>query len=159
MTSLTKNQAIEGLQKLGLGVLEAVTAVADVGAPGGALYAAMQAHGASYNQFTSFMHTLTSRGYLTLEADDCYRITAPGTTFMETLQRKFGAAKHCRFQINQSKHPEWKSPDKGLFFRPFFWSVRRPLRSLPCEHCRDQSRHAARAGSLAGTPLAIAIAR
>lgn len=81
--------AIDALQRVGLGVLEAVEAGEDTGAPGGILYAAMQAHGASLNQFQSFMDTLTGRGFLTVDQSHCYRMTDAGKAFKAKLQEKF----------------------------------------------------------------------
>ncbi len=79
----------ESLQRVGLGVLEACESAGASGAPGGILFAAMQAQGASLNQFNSFMATLTSNKLLTIE-NECYSITAEGCAFMATLQNKFG---------------------------------------------------------------------
>lgn len=84
------SQQIIGLQKLGLAVLEAVAKGGDLGAPGGTLYAAMMHHGATLQQFQSFMGTLTGRGMLTLSGD-CYYITDAGKSFKSILQAKFGA--------------------------------------------------------------------
>lgn len=53
------------------------------------MFAAMQAQGASLNQFNSFMATLTSNNFLTVAAE-CYSITAEGRAFMAALQTKFG---------------------------------------------------------------------
>ncbi|MYM92482.1 hypothetical protein [Duganella vulcania] len=83
-------QAILLLQKIGLGVLEAVEVGGDTGAAGGVLYAAMMAHGASLSQFQSFMDTLLQRGFVT-RSEDCYHITAAGQVYKAQLQAKFGA--------------------------------------------------------------------
>jgi hypothetical protein len=82
-------EQILNLQKLGLGVLEAVSAGGDLGAPGGTLYAAMMQKGASLQQFQSFMGTLTGRGMLT-QMGDCYYITDAGKNFKTVLEAKFG---------------------------------------------------------------------
>lgn len=66
---------IHALATASLGVIEAVEAAGEHGAPGGVLYAAMQAHGASMSQFQSLMQTLTNPGYLVLDGD-CYRSTS-----------------------------------------------------------------------------------
>lgn len=81
----------EVLQRLGLATLEAIDAGGDTGAPGGVLYAAMMAHGASLSQFQSFMDTLRLRGFVTVNDTECYHITSDGLRFMATLQAKFGA--------------------------------------------------------------------
>lgn len=87
MTTTTAQR--ESLQRVGLGVLEACEAAGAGGAAGGILFAAMQAQGASLNQFNSFMTTFTSNKLLTVE-NECYSITAEGRTFMAALQKKFG---------------------------------------------------------------------
>lgn len=74
MSRMTPTQ-IRAVASVTLGVLEAVEAGGEIGAPAGVLYAAMQAQGASYNQFLSLMTTLVRPGYLTME-DDCYRSTS-----------------------------------------------------------------------------------
>jgi hypothetical protein len=66
---------VRALAQVSLGVLEAVEASGDQGAPGGVLYAAMQAQGATLTQFESIMRTLTNPGYLVL-ADECYHSTS-----------------------------------------------------------------------------------
>lgn len=93
--SMTREQ-LDGMQRLGLGVLEAVEEAGELGAPGGILYAAMQAHGASLSQFQSFMGTLTGRGMLTLDECECYHITEQGREFKKKLEAKFGAAPPSR---------------------------------------------------------------
>lgn len=84
-------QQIEVAQRIGLGILEAVDAGGDVGAPGGVLYAAMMANGASLNQYQSFMGGLVNKGMLVLE-DDCYHMTDAGRRFMAILKNKFTVA-------------------------------------------------------------------
>ena len=84
------NQAqIELLQRIGLGVMEAVEAADDFGAPAGPMFAAMQAQGASLNQFQSIMGGLIRKGMLT-EVNQCFYITTAGRDFMQKLQAKFG---------------------------------------------------------------------
>jgi hypothetical protein len=83
-TQPTPKQVSQMLARIGLGVLEAAETAGDLGAPGGVLYAAMQAHGATLNQFQSFMGTLTRPGYLELDGD-YYRITQSGLTFKARL--------------------------------------------------------------------------
>jgi hypothetical protein len=73
MSRMTPTQ-IHALATASLGVIEAVEAGGQQGAPAGVVYAAMQAHGASFTQFLSLMGTLVRPGYLTLE-DNCYRST------------------------------------------------------------------------------------
>lgn len=82
-------QQIEMLQKVGLGVLEAVAAAGEVGAPGGVLYAAMQAHGASLSQFQSIMGGLVGKAMLT-QQHETYHLTREGNQFMQKLKLKFG---------------------------------------------------------------------
>ena len=89
MTTVSASQAAM-LANIGLGVLEAVEAGGDVGAPASVLYAAMQAHGATFNQFMSFMSGMIRPGYLTLE-DDCYRSTPTTRELKAKLQRTIAA--------------------------------------------------------------------
>jgi hypothetical protein len=58
---------IHALATLSLGVVEAVEAGGEEGAPDGVLFAAMQAQGATYTQFAGLMDTLVRPGYLRLE--------------------------------------------------------------------------------------------
>jgi len=74
MSSMTPTQ-IRALATASLGVIEAVEAGGETGAPAGIVYAALQAQGASFNQFLSLMTTLIRPGYLTME-DNCYRSTS-----------------------------------------------------------------------------------
>lgn len=83
----TKAQ-LEAQQLIGLGILEAVNEAGDIGAPGGVLYAALMAHGASLSQYQSFMLSLTSRNMLTTSGDIFY-ITDAGQRLMTQLQQKF----------------------------------------------------------------------
>lgn len=65
---------IHALATVSLGVVEAVEAGGDQGAPAGVLYAALQAKGATFTQFMGLMSTLVTPGYLTLE-NNCYHST------------------------------------------------------------------------------------
>jgi hypothetical protein len=65
---------IRALATVSLGVVEAVEAGGEQGAPAGVLYASMQAQGATFTQFTGVMDTLVRPGYLKLE-HDCYHST------------------------------------------------------------------------------------
>ena len=81
MSRMTATQ-LHALATASLGVIEAVEVAGEQRAPGGVLYAAMQAHGANLSQFQSLMQTLVNPGYLALE-DDCYRST-PRTLELKT---------------------------------------------------------------------------
>jgi predicted transcriptional regulator len=85
---MTQDQ-ITIIQQIGLGILEAIESCGNIGAPAGALYAALMAKGASLNQFNSIMGTLTTKGMAT-EEGNCYSITDQGRVFMRKLQAKFG---------------------------------------------------------------------
>ncbi|WP_058048814.1 hypothetical protein [Janthinobacterium sp. Ant5-2-1] len=76
-----KQAQILAVSHISMGVIKAVEAAGDLGAPGGVLYAAMQSHGAKLKQFQSIMDMLTSPGYLMLEVD-CYH-TTPCTAQMK----------------------------------------------------------------------------
>jgi hypothetical protein len=65
---------IHALATVSLGIVEAVEAGGEQGAPAGVLYASMQAKGATYTQFMGVMDMLVRPGYLTLE-HNCYRST------------------------------------------------------------------------------------
>lgn len=73
MSRMTPTQ-VHALATASLGVVEAVEAGGEQGAPAGVLYAAMHAQGASFNQFENLMATMVRPGYLTLD-ENCYRIT------------------------------------------------------------------------------------
>lgn len=77
-------------ERLGIAVLEAVELAGTHGAPSGVMFAAMQAHGATLQQFQSFMKTLTGNGLLTLDDQHCYHSTESGITFLRKLQIKHG---------------------------------------------------------------------
>lgn len=87
MQQANRQDVTRALAKLGLGVLEAAHDSGDIGAPSGTIYAAMMAHGATFNQFQTFMQGLTSRGMLT-ESGNCFYITEAGKQFMQTLRTK-----------------------------------------------------------------------
>lgn len=54
-------------------VIEAVAAAGPTGAPGGILYAALMAHGCTYDQFTQIMGGLVQAKLLT-KSGECYHI-------------------------------------------------------------------------------------
>ena len=89
MSSMSPKQ-IKTLALVSLAVIEAVEVAGEQGAPGGVLYAAMQANGASLTQFQSLMGTLTRPGYLVLE-DDCYRSTTRTPEIKTKLTRILAA--------------------------------------------------------------------
>lgn len=64
-----KQAQILAVSHISMGIIEAVEVAGDHGAPSGVLYAAMQSHGATLNQFQSIMEMLTAPGYLMLEGD------------------------------------------------------------------------------------------
>ena len=86
---MTKDQLMV-LATVSLGIIEAVAVAGEQGAPGGVLYAAMQAQGATHNQFQSIMGTMTKPGYLVLE-DDCYRSTSSTPELITKLTRILAA--------------------------------------------------------------------
>jgi hypothetical protein len=88
MSRYTPTQ-IHALATASLGVVEAVEAGGEQGAPAGVLYAAMQAKGATFTQFTSLMDTLVRPGYLTLQ-HDCYRITKTTQELKTKLTKTLG---------------------------------------------------------------------
>jgi len=81
MSRMTPTQ-IRAIATVSLGVIEAVEAGGETGAPGGILFAAMQAQGATHQQYEGIMRTLTNPGYLVLDGD-CYRST-PKTPELKT---------------------------------------------------------------------------
>lgn len=89
MSSMRPTQ-IKTLALVSLAVIEAVEVAGMQGAPGGVLYAAMQAQGATLTQFQSLMGTLTRPGYLSLE-DDCYRSTTSTPAIKAKLTRILAA--------------------------------------------------------------------
>lgn len=89
MTRMTSHQ-LRALATASLGVLEAVEAGGEAGAPAGIVYAAMQGQGASFTQFLSLMSTLIRPGYLTLE-DNCYRSTSTTHELKAKLTRTLAA--------------------------------------------------------------------
>lgn len=88
----------EVLQKIGLGVLEAVEAGGVLGAPGGVLYAAMQVQGATLNQYQSIMNGMVGNGLLTLDSD-CYSMTDAGKSKLKTWSQKYGQTNRIRNRI------------------------------------------------------------
>jgi len=64
---MTNNQ-IKALQSIGKEIIESCN-IDSIGAPSGAIYSALMAHGASLNQFNSIMDTLVKHGFLTHDAD------------------------------------------------------------------------------------------
>ena len=89
MSRLTPTH-VHALATASLGVIEAVEAAGDHGAPAGIVFAAMQAQGASFNQFLSLMTTLIRPGYLTME-DNCYRSTATTQDLKTKLTKTLAA--------------------------------------------------------------------
>ena len=88
-TKLSASQ-LHALATASLGVIEAVEAGGEQGAPAGLVYAAMQAQGASFTQFLTLMSTLVRPGYLTLE-DNCYRKTTTTRELKTKLTRTLAA--------------------------------------------------------------------
>lgn len=88
---MNHKDVIFALQQVGLGVLEAVEAGGEVGAPAGVLYATMQTAGATLNQFNSFMDGLVSKGMLTLDDSHCYHLTKEGHHLKSKLTKQFAA--------------------------------------------------------------------
>lgn len=74
MSRMTPTQ-LRTVAQVSLGVIEAVEIAGEQGARAVVLYAAMQAQGATFNQFMSLMTTLVRPGYLTME-DNYYRATS-----------------------------------------------------------------------------------
>ena len=70
-------------------ILEAVDKGGDLGAPSGALYAALSASGASLTQYTTLMQTLVDSKYAYLDATQCYHLTPDGRVFLNKLQEMF----------------------------------------------------------------------
>ena len=89
MSRMTPTQ-VRAIAQVSLGVLEAVEAAGDQGAPGGVLYAAMQAQGATLTQFQSLMGTLTRPGYLVLDGN-CYRSTSSTAELKTKLSNTLAA--------------------------------------------------------------------
>jgi hypothetical protein len=88
---ISQKQASHALAQVALGVFDAIEAAGKQGTPSGVLYAAMQSHGATLNQYQTFMRTLVNPGYLVL-LDDCYRMTPEGAAFKATLTMRVSAA-------------------------------------------------------------------
>ena len=84
--TVASHQAIvEALQRTYLAILETIHEAGDMGAPDGVLFAAMQAHGATLAQYRQFTTSMTSRGFVILDAN-CYTLTEAGATFMTELK-------------------------------------------------------------------------
>lgn len=62
--SMTKEQAVAAIQAMADAIVDVAKATPE-GVPGGMLYAAMMAHGASLAQFEAFMAALVGAGRLT----------------------------------------------------------------------------------------------
>ena len=76
---------IATVQKIAKAIIEAVHAVGE--APAGAIYAALQAQGASYNQFTSLMAGAVKGGMLTHSTEThTYQVTDKGLKFAGITQ-------------------------------------------------------------------------
>lgn len=65
------------IRKIADAILAAVAEAGPLGAPGGHLYAALMAHGATLDQYESFMAGLVRAGLVT-KRGECYHITAAG---------------------------------------------------------------------------------
>jgi len=75
------NQQIKALQSIGKGIIESCN-IDSIGAPSGAIYAALMVHGASLNQFNSIMDTLVKHGFLTHDSEcHTYHATDSGMTW------------------------------------------------------------------------------
>ncbi len=79
----------EALARLGMAVLDSIKEAGILGAPGGVIYAALMAKGASLQQYESFMNGLVGNGLVQKEGD-CYTITSQGEVFLGKLHAKFG---------------------------------------------------------------------
>jgi hypothetical protein len=60
---------IQALRMIADAIVEAVRAAGTTGAPGGVIYAALMAHGCTYNQFTSLMSGMVKANLLRREGD------------------------------------------------------------------------------------------
>lgn len=79
------DKVMHATRVLGLATLEAIEIGGENGARSTVLYAAMQAQGASYNQFTSLMQGLISKGMTTL-TNEHYFLTQKGKEFIGKLK-------------------------------------------------------------------------
>ena len=72
------NQQIKALQSIGKGIIESCN-IDSIGAPSGAIYAALMGHGASLNQFQSIMDALVKHGFLKHDVENhTYHATNDG---------------------------------------------------------------------------------
>lgn len=71
---MTTNQQIKALQMLCDAIIASVREVGEVGAPAGALYAAMMAHGISLDHFQQIMGALVQLGKLRQSGDLYYAV-------------------------------------------------------------------------------------
>ncbi|ABD72142.1 hypothetical protein Rfer_4456 (plasmid) [Rhodoferax ferrireducens T118] len=83
--NLTKKQVL-AVQKVGLAVLEAIQAAGELGAPSGALYAALQHQGCTLTQYQSLTGSMERRGFV-IQESDCFTITTTGEHFISQLRR------------------------------------------------------------------------
>lgn len=84
------------MQRVVLAILESVTVTDGLGAPAGVMYAALQSHGATLDQFNSMMSGLVE-GKLLTHSMDCYFITETGELFREKLALKFSGESAAPF--------------------------------------------------------------
>jgi hypothetical protein len=92
--SMTIEQ-IRAAQKIGLSVLETIEEAGALGAPSGAIYAALMTQGCSLNQYQSLMAPLERRGFITLEGD-CYTLNASGSVFIQQLRKALDQPESAR---------------------------------------------------------------
>jgi hypothetical protein len=69
MNTTPTPKQLAAIRQIALAVIDTVKEMGDTGAPAGVLYAAMQAHGCSKNQFDSLMGALCRGGKLRYDAD------------------------------------------------------------------------------------------
>ena len=67
-------QQAKALKAIAGGVIEAVKAGGQLGAPGGVMYAAMMGQGCTLQQFEGIMGGLVKAGFLTKKGE-CYHVT------------------------------------------------------------------------------------
>lgn len=105
---------IQLLQRICLAILQGVAAAGPAGAPGGHLYAAMLAQGASKRQYDEFMGALVAEGSLR-RVDDFYWLTPAGARSMERLGAKYGAREKAHGCPDNWK-PEFQHSPHGGFY-------------------------------------------
>ena len=66
---MTESEIREAVRQIADAVVESVRVAGDQGAPGGMLYAALMAHGASFSQYQSLMGALVRAGKVTRRGD------------------------------------------------------------------------------------------